>query len=81
MCALGRRIVPLTHGCEEPRTPQCTGGGRARACPRRCQNLSLALAGVAQGMERWPVNQRVAGSIPSQGHVPGVQARSPVGGT
>ena len=27
----------------------------------------LALAGVAQWIEYWPVNQRVAGSIPSQG--------------
>ena len=26
-----------------------------------------ALAGVAQWIERWPVNQRVTGSIPSQG--------------
>ena len=28
---------------------------------------SLALAGVAQWIECWPVNQRVASSIPSQG--------------
>ena len=27
----------------------------------------MALAGVAQWVERWHVNQRVAGSIPSQG--------------
>ena len=27
-----------------------------------------------------PVNQRVTGSIPSLGHMPGLQARSPVGG-
>ena len=27
----------------------------------------LALAGVAQWTERWPVNQRVTSSIPSQG--------------
>ena len=26
-----------------------------------------ALAGVAQRIERWPANQRVTGSIPSQG--------------
>ena len=26
-----------------------------------------ALAGMAQWIERWPVNQRVTGSIPSQG--------------
>ena len=26
-----------------------------------------ALAGVAQWTERWPVNQRVTGSMPSQG--------------
>ena len=28
---------------------------------------NFALAGVAQWIERWPVNPRVAGSIPSQG--------------
>ena len=39
-----------------------------------------ALAGVAQRIERQPSNQRVAGSIPSLGHTPGLQARSPVGG-
>ena len=27
----------------------------------------LALAGMAQWIERWPANQRVTGSIPSQG--------------
>ena len=27
-----------------------------------------------------PENQRVAGCIPSLGHMPGLQARSPVGG-
>ena len=27
----------------------------------------FALAGVAQWIEGWPANQRVAGSIPSQG--------------
>ena len=31
------------------------------------ENVILALAGVAQWIERWPANQRVAGSIPSQG--------------
>ena len=38
-----------------------------------------ALAGVAQWIEHGPANQRVAGSIPSPGHMPGLQARSPVG--
>ena len=40
----------------------------------------LALAGVAQWIECQPANQRVAGSIPSLGHMPGLQNRSPVGG-
>ena len=39
-----------------------------------------ALAGVAQWIECWPANQSVAGSIPSLGHMSGLQARSPVGG-
>ena len=39
-----------------------------------------ALAGVAQWVECWLVNQRVAYSIPSQEHKPGLRARSPTGG-
>ena len=35
-----------------------------------------SLAGVAQWIEHWPENQRVAGSIPSLGHMPGLQVRS-----
>ena len=30
-------------------------------------SLVLALAGLAQWIEHWPENQKVAGSIPSQG--------------
>ena len=37
----------------------------------------FALAGVAQWIEHWPVNQRVTGSVPSQGtclgYAPGPQ--------
>ena len=40
----------------------------------------LALAIVAQWIECWPVNQRVASSILSLGRMPGLRARSPVGG-
>ena len=37
----------------------------------RCfKNEHRALAGVAQWSECWPKNQRVAGSIPSQGTCP-----------
>ena len=38
------------------------------------------LPGVAQWIECWLVKQRVAGSIPSLGHMPGLWTRSPVGG-
>ena len=38
------------------------------------------LAGVAQWTEHQPAYQRVAGSIPSLGHMPGLWARSLVGG-
>ena len=41
---------------------------------------TIALAGVAQWIERQPVNQRVASLIPSPGHMSGLWARSPVGG-
>ena len=44
------------------------------------KNISCAVADVAQWIECWPMNQRVMGSIPSLGHVPGLQARPPVGG-
>ena len=40
-----------------------------------------ALAAVAQWIESWPVNQRVASWIPSLGHMPGLWARSAVGDT
>ena len=39
-----------------------------------------ALAGVAQWIECRPCEQRAAGSIPSLGHMPGLRARSLVGG-
>ena len=39
-----------------------------------------ALACVAQWIECWPANQRVSSSIPSLGHMPGLQAGSPVWG-
>ena len=42
--------------------------------------LAVALADVAQWIERWPANQRVIGSIPTLGHMPGLQAGSPVRG-
>ena len=45
------------------------------------QNLPGALAGVAQWIERGPASQRVAGSNPGLGRLPGLQARSPVGVT
>ena len=45
------------------------------------KKLSEVLASVAQWIECQTVNQRVAGSIPSLGHVPRLRARSLVGGT
>ena len=47
--------------------------------PFKCKALT-ALAGVAQWIECQPANQRAGGSNPSLGHMPGFQARSPVGG-
>ena len=55
---------------------------RARRGGKRLTTERLdALAGVAQWTERRPANQRAISSIPSQGHMPGLQARSPVGVT
>ena len=48
--------------------------------PRKKKERTMVLAGVAQWIEWWSANERVAGSIPSLGHMPGLQARSPVGG-
>ena len=42
--------------------------------------FEMALAGVAQWIEYQPANHKVAGSIPSPGHMPGLWARSPVAG-
>ena len=39
-----------------------------------------ALVGIAQWIELGPKGQKVAGLIPSIGHMLGLQARSPVGG-
>ena len=36
---------------------------------------------MAQWIECRPVNQRAAGLIPSLGHMPGLRARFPAGGT
>ena len=44
-------------------------------------DISFSLAGIAQWIEHRPVNQGVAGSIPSLGHMPGLQAGSLLGGT
>ena len=42
--------------------------------------MCITLAGVAQWIEHWPAKQVVGSSIPSQGHMPGLWAWSPVGG-
>ena len=39
-----------------------------------------ALAGVAQWIEHWTANQRVAGLIPTHSTCLGLRVRSPVGG-
>ena len=44
------------------------------------KNTIETLAGIAQWIEHGLANQRVASSIPSLGHMLGLQARSPVGG-
>ena len=43
------------------------------------KDIILALAGVAQWIECKPAKQKVAGLIPSQGHMSGLWARSPAG--
>ena len=40
----------------------------------------LLMACVAQWIECWPMNQRVASFDSQSGHMPGLQSRSPVGG-
>ena len=45
------------------------------------KEIVLALAGVAQWIEDGPRDQGFTGSIPFLGHMPGLWARSLVGGT
>ena len=45
-----------------------------------CKNILFDPGGVAQWIEHRPADQKVAGSIPSQGTCLGLQARSPGGG-
>ena len=52
MVVVNNRVVPM--GMRIP----------FRICFKKCAG---ALAGVAQWIEHWPVTQKVAGSIPSQG--------------
>ena len=40
----------------------------------------VALTGMAQWIECRPAKQRVISSIPTLGHMPGLQAKSPAGG-
>ena len=47
---------------------------------RAAKKEPLALAGVAQWIECQPANQKVTGLIPSLGPMPGLWARSLVGG-
>ena len=71
--------VLLSQGWKSGTGKGIAGGAGERERQTLLQVLP-ALAGVAQWTECQPANQRVAGSIPSQGHMPGLQARSPVGG-
>ena len=66
--------VPPSLGEAEWQLPEKWGTGCPdHYSPTRTASLLLlienapALAGVAQWIECWPENQRVAGSIPSQG--------------
>ena len=56
----------------------CAQNSKGETCTEKVKDLKrfpvkysikklLALAGVAQWIEHWPVNQRITGSIPSQG--------------
>ena len=48
---------------------------------RMNKNGQTTMAGGAQWIEHWSVNQTVAGSIPTLGHIPGLLARFPLGST
>ena len=48
-------------------------------CQGTYKKQPVALTGVAQWIDSQPMNQRVTGSIPSQGTWPRLWARSPVG--
>ena len=50
-------------------------GKKMRKFVKETQVKKMSLAGVAQWIECWPVNQRVSGSIPSQGTCLGIIQR------
>ena len=59
---------------------QLTNSSNAHTIRFDFKKYNLALAAMAQLIEHQPADQRIKGSIPSQGHMPGLQARSPVRG-
>ena len=56
---------------------KCSGEEKLSSYSKKC---ILALAGVAQWIECWPVSQRVTSSIPSQGTCLGCGPGSRLGG-
>ena len=82
-----RQVITSVGEVGEEKEPLFTAGGNVNwystiensiKVPQKIKNR--ALAGVAQWIEHWILNQRVIGWIPSLGHMPGLQARSPVVG-
>ena len=78
--SIAERKVPKKKKKKQTRK---TCKGRKRKTTKHCvttvnRKVYGALAGAAQWTECGPVNQRVSRSIPSLGHMPGLQARSPV---
>ena len=61
--------VDLKGGCKEKRLTGISIGKSLQnsLSGKGNKSVNLALAGVAQWIECWPVNQRVASLIPSQG--------------
>lgn len=58
------------------RSPSCPVYPPAQPCTVSLKAVVLDLDSFAQGLEHQPADQRVAGSIPSQGHIPELQVQS-----
>ena len=68
MIHLPRVLAPLVLYLLQSQSPAASASSQVARASCQLQELrEIVLAGVAPWVEHWPANQKVAGSIPSQG--------------